>query len=78
MRKQVYILLALIENVCLKQCNRLNDCFLASPLWQFSVFVWILFLSDVERLKKELDELVNALEKHFFQPEKNNLQRKTE
>ncbi|XP_074397724.1 phosphopentomutase [Zonotrichia albicollis] len=34
--------------------------------------------SDVEQLKKELDELVNALEKHFFQPEKNKLQRKTE
>lgn len=44
----------------------------------FSVFVWFLFSSDVEQLKKELDELVNALEKHFFQPEKNKLQRKTE
>jgi len=40
--------------------------------------MWILFHSDVEQLKKELDELVSALEKHFFQPEKNNLQRKTE
>lgn len=49
-----------------------------STVTPFSVFVWILFLSDVEQLKKELDELVNALEEHFFQPEKNNLQRKTE
>lgn len=53
-------------------------CFLATPLWHVFSSVWILFHSDIEQLKKELDELVSALEKHFFQPEKNNLQRKTE
>jgi len=55
-----------------------NVLFSFSAVTLISVFVWILFLSDVEQLKKELDELVSALEKHFFQPEKNNLQRKTE
>uniref|UniRef100_A0A7M4ECV3 Phosphoglucomutase 2 n=2 Tax=Crocodylus porosus TaxID=8502 RepID=A0A7M4ECV3_CROPO len=34
--------------------------------------------SDLEQLKKELEELVNAIEKHFFQPEKNKLQAKAE
>lgn len=52
--------------------------FLAFPLFHCFLFVWISFPSDVEQLKKELDELVTALEKHFFQPEKNKLQRKTE
>uniref|UniRef100_A0A8C2VJK1 Phosphoglucomutase 2 n=2 Tax=Chinchilla lanigera TaxID=34839 RepID=A0A8C2VJK1_CHILA len=34
--------------------------------------------SDPEQLKKELDELVNAIEEHFFQPQKYNLQPKSE
>nr|XP_056711292.1 phosphopentomutase [Euleptes europaea] len=34
--------------------------------------------SDFEKLKKELDELVSAIEKHFFEPEKNKLQAKPE
>ncbi|KAH0616259.1 hypothetical protein JD844_027237 [Phrynosoma platyrhinos] len=34
--------------------------------------------SDFEKLKKELDELVSAVEKYFFEPEKNNLQSKPE
>lgn len=83
-RNQVYILVW-IANVCLKQCKRLKN----SSDWKYAflflhcdtVFLYLrgfCFLSDVEQLKKELDELVNALEKHFFQPEKNNLQRKTE
>lgn len=55
-----------------------NVYFSFSIVSLFSVFVWFSFSSDVEQLKKELDELVNALEKHFFQPEKNKLQRKTE
>lgn len=73
-----------MENVCLNNATDLSIFshwrifFSFSTVTLSSVFVWILFLSDVEQLKKELDELVNALEKHFFQPEKNNLQRKTE
>lgn len=34
--------------------------------------------SDFEQLKKELDALAEAIEEHFFQPKKNNLQAKTE
>ncbi|XP_034627769.1 phosphoglucomutase-2 isoform X1 [Trachemys scripta elegans] len=34
--------------------------------------------SDPEQLKKELDELVSAIEEYFFQPEKNKLQPKAE
>ncbi|XP_051820532.1 phosphopentomutase [Antechinus flavipes] len=34
--------------------------------------------SDHEQLKKELDDLVSAIEEHFFQPEKNKLQPKSE
>ncbi|XP_063313933.1 phosphopentomutase [Pelobates fuscus] len=34
--------------------------------------------SDLDQLKKELDDLVAAIEEYFFQPEKNKLQRKTE
>ncbi|XP_028902350.1 phosphoglucomutase-2 [Ornithorhynchus anatinus] len=34
--------------------------------------------SDPELLKKELNDLADAIEKHFFQPEKNNLQPKAE
>ncbi|KAG8453582.1 hypothetical protein GDO86_000278 [Hymenochirus boettgeri] len=34
--------------------------------------------SDLALLKMELDELVDAIEEHFFQPEKNKLQRKTD
>ncbi|OWK06921.1 PGM2, partial [Cervus elaphus hippelaphus] len=34
--------------------------------------------SDPEQLKKELDELVSAIEEHFFQPQKYNLQPKGE
>nr|AAH76840.1 Pgm2l1-prov protein [Xenopus laevis] len=34
--------------------------------------------SDFDVLKKELDDLADAIEEHFFQPEKNKLQRKTE
>nr|XP_028599779.1 phosphoglucomutase-2 [Podarcis muralis] len=34
--------------------------------------------SDFEKLKKELDELVSAIEKYFFEPEKNKLQPKPE
>ncbi|KAH0507023.1 Phosphoglucomutase-2 [Microtus ochrogaster] len=30
--------------------------------------------SDLEQLKKQLDELVSAIEEHFFQPQKYNLQ----
>ncbi|EDL37709.1 phosphoglucomutase 1, isoform CRA_a, partial [Mus musculus] len=33
---------------------------------------------DPEHLKKELDELVGAIEEHFFQPQKYNLQPKAE
>lgn len=70
----------IIDRKCLSKTihQAVNVLFSFSTLTAFSVFVWILFFSDVEQLKKELDELVNALEKHFFQPEKNNLQRKTE
>lgn len=35
-------------------------------------------LSDVTSLKKELDELVDAIIEHFFQPQKNKLQPKPE
>ncbi|XP_054996655.1 phosphopentomutase [Sorex araneus] len=34
--------------------------------------------SDPEQLKKELNELVSAIEEHFFQPQKYNLQPKAE
>lgn len=34
--------------------------------------------SDFEQLKKELDALAEAIEEHYFQPKKNNLQAKTE
>lgn len=34
--------------------------------------------SDFDMLKKELDDLADAIEEYFFQPEKNKLQRKTE
>ncbi|XP_072476556.1 phosphopentomutase isoform X1 [Notamacropus eugenii] len=34
--------------------------------------------SDHEQLKKELDDLVSAIEEYFFQPEKNKLQPKSE
>lgn len=37
-----------------------------------------LFCSDPEQLKKELNELVTAIEEHFFQPQKYNLQAKAE
>lgn len=37
-----------------------------------------LFSSDPEQLKKELNELVSAIEEHFFQPQKYNLQPKAE
>lgn len=34
--------------------------------------------SDPEQLKKELNELVSAIEEHFFQPQKYNLQPKAD
>ncbi|XP_056412490.1 phosphopentomutase isoform X2 [Hyla sarda] len=34
--------------------------------------------SDYSQLKKELNELADSIEEHFFQPEKNKLQRKAE
>ncbi|XP_073502309.1 phosphopentomutase isoform X2 [Phyllobates terribilis] len=34
--------------------------------------------SDYNQLKKELNDLADAIEEHFFQPEKNKLQMKTE
>ncbi|XP_018422734.1 PREDICTED: phosphoglucomutase-2 [Nanorana parkeri] len=34
--------------------------------------------SDYDQLKKELDDLADAIEEHFFQPERNKLQRKTD
>ncbi|XP_053560037.1 phosphopentomutase [Bombina bombina] len=34
--------------------------------------------SDFDQLKKELEDLADAIEEHFFQPEKNKLQRKSE
>lgn len=37
-----------------------------------------LFSSDPEQLKKELNELVSAIEECFFQPQKYNLQPKAE
>lgn len=37
-----------------------------------------LFCSDPDQLKKELNELVSAIEEHFFQPQKYNLQPKGE
>lgn len=44
----------------------------------FSCFSFGLLFSDFEKLKKELDELANAIEKYFFEPEKNKLQTKPE
>lgn len=43
-------------------------------IWNFSP----LLCSDPEQLKKELNELVTAIEEHFFQPQKYNLQAKAE
>ncbi|XP_063778476.1 phosphopentomutase [Pseudophryne corroboree] len=34
--------------------------------------------SDYDQLKKELEDLADAIEEHFFQPEKNKLQRKVD
>lgn len=36
------------------------------------------FHSDYDQLKKELNDLADAIEEHFFQPEKNKLQPKAE
>lgn len=46
--------------------------FILSPLslWSFN--------SDVTQLKKELDELVDAIIENFFEPEKNKLQPKAD
>lgn len=46
--------------------------FIVSPLslWSFN--------SDVTQLKKELDELVDAIIENFFEPEKNKLQPKVD
>jgi hypothetical protein len=58
-----------ISNMC--------TCFASGyyPLIRVSLLI---FFSDPEHLKKELDELVGAIEEHFFQPQKYNLQPKAE
>lgn len=43
----------------------------------FSLSLW-LWHSDVAQLKKEVDELVDAIIENFFEPEKNKLQPKAD
>lgn len=40
--------------------------------------VFVSLDSDVAQLKKELDDLVDAIVENFFEPEKNKLQPKPE
>lgn len=60
---------------------------LAASVWRYLLHYVIFCLplqlfgslnSDVTQLKKELDDLVDAIIENFFEPEKNKLQPKAE
>lgn len=62
------------------QCYLVSEGRIENSLWNNSLIGNFspLLCSDPEQLKKELHELVSALEEHFFQPQKYNLQPKAE
>lgn len=62
-------------------CHDLPNCFSYQYLKIFSslsLFFVIPSNSDITQLKKELDDLVDAIIENFFEPEKNKLQPKAD
>lgn len=60
------------ENLQTYEGDHILKCF-----FFFSLSLW-LWHSDVTQLKKEVDELVDAIIENFFEPEKNKLQPKAD
>lgn len=65
----------LIVLKCLNCSRRLFTTTAATSTASWCI-VFPVFNSDVPRLKKELDELVDAIVENFFEPQKNKLEPK--